>query len=162
MDTSSPEFVAGRVVAVYAAERLIRARTAVFVWAASGIAALLVVGAVSSQGVGAVIVGVFAFGASAVAITLLLVRAAVLRVVRRFGGGPDYARLRPLVAKRMNDVSRGRQLHPLEPLGAARLVWMARRPAELHDHLRQTTSTVLRTIPEVVADVRSELAGLPT
>ena len=157
MDTSSPEFVAGRVVAVVAIERLIRSRTAFVVWPAAAIAMFLIVGAVLSHGVGAVLVGLAALVACAVAATLFTVRAAVLRVLRRVGGGPDYPRLRPIVERRMDDVQRASTAIPLERSGLLRLAWMARRPAVLQQHVRETAAVVVRTIPEVVADVRGEL-----
>jgi hypothetical protein len=159
MDLSSPEFVAGRVVATFALERLIRARTAFVLWAAVAIAAFLVVGAVVSDGIGAVLVGVAALVAAAVAVTLWIVRGAVLRGVRRVGGGPDYTRLRPIVERHMDEVERARTAIPLDPPSTLRLLWMARRPRELQEHVRQTATTVTRTLPAVVADVRAELAA---
>ena len=158
MDLSSPEFVAGRAVAVFALERLIRARTSFLLWAAVVIAAVLVIGAVVSSGIGAVLVGLAALVATVVAATLWFVRGAVLRGVRRVGGGPDYARLRPIVARRMAQVEKARSVISLDPPSTLRLLWMARRPAALQEEVRQTAQTVERTIPEVVADVRAELA----
>lgn len=158
MDTTSPEFVAGRIVAVVALERFIRARSAFFVWGAAVIAVLLVVGAVAADGFAAVVVGLLALVATAVFATLFVVRKLVLRGVRRVGGGPDYERLKPLVEKRMAQVEHARTVIPLDPPSALRLAWMARRPAALRDHVRQTAETVAHTIPEVVADVRRELA----
>ena len=95
--------------------------------------------------------------AGSIALTLFAVRAAVVRVVRRIGGGPDYARIRPIVERRMADVQRARGAIPLERIGLLRLAWMARRPAALQQHVRETAATVVRTIPDVVADVRREL-----
>ncbi len=158
MDTSSPEFVAGRVVAVVAIERFIRARTAFVVWAVAVIAVLLIVGTVVSDGIGAIFVGLAALVASAVAATLFAVRGAVLRGLRRIGGGPDYPRLRPIVERRMDAVQRAGAVITLDPPGALRLAWLARRPAALQQHVRETAATVARTIPEVVNDVRRELA----
>ncbi|MEY2470870.1 MAG: hypothetical protein QOK28_199 [Actinomycetota bacterium] len=161
MDLSSAEFVAGRVVATFALERLIRARTAFALWTAVVITAILVVGAVVSDGVGAVVIGLVALVAAAITATLWFVRAGVLRALRRVGGGPDYARLRPIVERRMSAVNKSREVITLNPQGALRLAWMARRPAALQDHLRDTAQTVAHTIPEVVADVRAELAAGP-
>lgn len=158
IDTTSPEFVAGRVVAVIALEKLILARTALFVWGAAVIAAVLVIGAVASDGFGAVVVGLFALVAVSVAVTLFAVRHVVLRGVRRVGGGRDYARLRPLVERRVRETAQARSVVALDTPGALRLVWMARRPAALRDHVRKTAETVVLTIPEVVADVRRELS----
>jgi hypothetical protein len=92
-----------------------------------------------------------------VAATLFAVRSAVLRVLRRVGGGPDYAQLRPIVQRRMDDVQRASNVIPFERSGVLRLAWMARRPAVLQEHIRETAAVVVRTIPEVVADVRGEL-----
>lgn len=159
MGPSSPEFTAGRVVAVFALERLIRERTALFVWGATAIAAIFWVGAVASDGLGAVFVGALAVVATAVAATLFVVRRVVVGALRRLGGGPDYARLRPIVARRMAEVDEARNVLPLSPPGALRLVWMARRPAALRDHIRATGQSISRTIPGVVADVRRKLHG---
>lgn len=158
MDLSSPEFVAGRAVAVFAIERLIRERTALIVWSVAVIAGLLIIGTVVSDGFGAVVLGAVALVAVAVAGTLFVVRAGVLRVVRRIGGGPDYPRMRPIVERRIAQVEQARAVIPLEPVGAIRLAWMARRPARLQQHVREAAATVARTIPEVVDDVRRELA----
>jgi hypothetical protein len=158
MDLSSPEFVAGRVVATFALERLIRARSAFVLWAAVVITAVLVVGAVVSDGIGAVLIGLLALVAAAIALTLWFVRGVVLRGVRRVGGGPDYARLRPLVARRMAEVENAHAVIPLDAPSTLRLLWMARRPRDLQEHVRHTAQTVVRTIPEVVADVRGELS----
>lgn len=144
-------------MAVVALERFIRARSAFFVWGAAVIAAVLVLGAMASDGFGAVVVGLFALVALAVTATLFTVRNVVLRGVRRVGGGRDYARLKPLVEKRMDAVEHARTVIPLDPPSALRLMWMARRPADLREHVRKTAETVAHTIPEVVADVRREL-----
>ena len=157
MDIASPEVVAGRAVAVYAIERSIRRRTAFVVWSAAAVAAVLVVGAVMSSGLGAVLVGLAALIAGSIAATLFAIRAALLRVVRRVGGGPDYARIRPIIERRMADVQRTREVIPFERSGLVRLAWMARRPAALQQHVRDTAATVARAIPEVVAEVRREL-----
>jgi hypothetical protein len=161
VDVSSAEFVAGRVVATFALERLIRARTAFVLWAAVVITAVLVIGAVASDGVGAVVVGLVALVAAAITATLWFVRSTVVRALRRIGGGPDYARLRPIVERRMSEVNKSREVITLNPQGALRLAWTARRPAALQEQLRNTAQTVVRTIPEVVADVRAELAAGP-
>lgn len=157
MDPSSPEFVAGRAVAVFALERLIRDRTAVVVWGVAAIAVALVIGTIASEGLGAVLVGVAAVVAVAVSVTLFTVRAAMLRGLRRFGGGPDYPRLRPIVERRMAEVQRSREIISLDRPGLIRLVWKARHPAALQQHVRRVADNVVRTIPEVVADVRREL-----
>lgn len=161
MDPSSPEFVAGRVVATFAFERFIRERSAPFVWGASIIAALLVVATVVSDGLSAVLLGLLALAAVSVAVTLWAVRTVVTRAVRRVGGGRDYPRLRPLVAKRMDEIEQVRSVIPLDPPGMVRFAWMARRPRDLSEHLRRAAQTAVRTMPEVVADVRREL-GRPT
>jgi len=157
MDLSSPQFVAGRAVAVFAMERFIRDRTALLLWAVALLAVALIVGTVVSDGLGAILLGLAALVAAAVAATLFAVRAAVLRGLRHVGGGPDYPRLRPIVERRMAEVERATAIIPLEPMGAIRLAWMARRPADLQQHVRKTAATVVRTIPEVVEDVRREL-----
>jgi hypothetical protein len=157
MDASSPEFVAGRAVAVVALERLIRARTALVVWTVFAVAAVLVVGAVMSDGLGAIVVGLAALVAASVAMALFAVRAAVLRALRRIAGGPHYARVRPIVERRMAEVQRVGAVIPLDAPGALRLAWRARRPADLQQQVRETAATVARTIPDVVADVRREL-----
>ncbi|MBA2608211.1 MAG: hypothetical protein H0U92_04700 [Actinobacteria bacterium] len=158
MDLSSPELVAGRAVAVFALERIIRDRTAFFVWSAAVITAVLIVGTIASDGVGALVVGAFALIAAAVTFTLFAVRAAVLRALRLIGGGRDYVRMRPIVERHMSEVQRGCAAIPTDRMGVVRLAWMARRPAALQQHVRETATAVARTIPEVVADVRTELA----
>lgn len=159
MDISAPEIVAARAVAVFAIERLIRGRTALFVWAVAGVAVLLVVGSVVSDGVGAVILGLLGLVAGVAAATMFAIRAAVLRVMRRIAGGPDFARVRPVVERHMAEVERARDVLPLDPPGVIRLAWLARRPADLRAHIQETAATVARTIPLVVADVRQELAS---
>lgn len=161
MDPSSPEFVAGRVVAVFALERFIRERSSFFVWGAAIVAVVLWVGAIVSDGFGAVIVGLFALTATTVAVTLYVVQRVVIRGVRRVGGGRDYERLRPLVARRFDEVEKARGALPVDTIGVLRLAWMARRPKALRDHVQQTAQTVARTIPEVVNDVRRELNHAP-
>ncbi len=161
MDPSSPEVVAGRAVAVYALERFIHARSAIFCWGAAAIAALLWVGTFASGGLGAVVVGLFALVATTVAGTLFVTRNVVVRAVRRVGGGRDYARLRPIVARRMAQVEHARTIIPLDPPSALRLAWMVRRPKVLRAHVREVAATVAHTIPEVVDDVRRELGGQP-
>jgi len=159
MDTSSPEFVAGRVVAVVVIERLIRARTAFVVWSVAAVALVLVIGTVINDGIGAIFVGLMALIASSVALTLFAVRAAVLRGLRRVGGGRDYARLRPIAEQRLDELRRAGTVIPLDPPSALRLAWLARRPAALQQQVREAATSVVRTIPEVVADVRRELAA---
>lgn len=159
IDSSSPEFVASRVVAVFALERFIRARSAFFVWGAAAIAAVFVVGAIASDGFGAFVLGLFALVALSVFATLWVTRSVVLRGVRRVGGGRDYERLRPLVAKRIAAVEDARGALPLDTSATLRLLWKARRPRDLREHVRQTAQTVMQTIPEVVADVRRELGN---
>jgi hypothetical protein len=158
MDVSSPEFVAGRTVAVFALERFVRARTAFVVWSAAAITALLVLGAIASYGVGAFVVGVFAVIAAVITMTLFAIRAAVLRGLRVIGGGADYARLRPIVRKHLADVQTTRGTIPVDRLGLVRLAWMARRPEDLQQHVRHTVNTVSRAVPDVVSEVRTELA----
>ncbi|HUR76628.1 MAG TPA: hypothetical protein VMZ22_01675 [Acidimicrobiales bacterium] len=159
MDLSSPEVVAARAVAVVAIERLLRARTAPLLWLVTALAALLVAAAVFSDGLGAVVLGAGAVVATAVASTLFLVRAVVLRGLRRVAGGPDYVRVRPIVERRMAEVERAGAVIPLDSGGILRLAWLARRPRDLQDHVRQTGTTITRVIPEVVADIRRELPG---
>jgi hypothetical protein len=161
MDPSSPEFVAGRVVAVFALERFIHERTSLIWWATAVIAALLWIGAVMSDGFGAVIVALFALVATSVAATLFTVRAVVVRGIRRVGGGRNYERLRPIVAKRFDAVQSARGAIPVDKIGLLRLAWIARRPKALRDHLREIADTMMRTAPEVVADVRRELEQSP-
>jgi hypothetical protein len=159
MDTSSPEVVAARAVAVFTIERVIRDRTAIVVWAAAAVAVILVVGSVVSDGVGAVLLGVLALLAGAVTATLFAVRAVVLRLVRRIAGGPEFARVRPVIERHMANVEDARGLVPLDAPSVIRLAWLARRPADLRAQVQQTAATVTRTIPVVVADVRRELAS---
>jgi hypothetical protein len=159
MDTSSPEVVAARAVAVFTIERLVRDRTAIFVWAAAAVAGILVVGSIVSDGFGAVIFGVLAVVAGAVTAALFAVRAAVLRIVRRIAGGPDFARVRPVIERHMANVEDARGLVPLDAPSVIRLAWLARRPADLRAHVQQMAATVARAIPLVVADVRRELAA---
>lgn len=161
VDPSSPEFVAGRVVAVFALERLIRERSSFFVWGAALIAAVLWAGSIASDGLGAVIVGLFALVATTVAATLFVVQRVVIRGVRRVGGGANYERLRPLIARRFDEVEKARGAVPVDTFGVIKLAWMARRPKALRDHVQLTAQTVVKTIPEVVADVRRELAQSP-
>lgn len=161
VDPSSPEFVAGRVVAVFALERFIRERSSFFVWGAAAIAVLLWVGAIASAGLGAIVVGLFALVATSVAATLYVVQRVVLRGVRRVGGGPNYERLRPIVKRRIEAVESARGAIPMDTFGVVKMAWMARRPKALRDHVRQTADTVMRTVPEVVADVRRELEQTP-
>ncbi len=158
MDISSPEFVAGRAVAVFAVERLIRDRTALPVWVVTAGAGILVVGSVLSDGLGAVLLGLLAVAAGAVAATLFAVRAVVLRIVRRLAGGPDFERVRPVIERHMAEVERARSVLPLDPPGVIRLAWLARRPADLRAHVQTMATAVARTIPLVVAEVRRELA----
>jgi hypothetical protein len=159
MDVSSPEIVAARALAAVTIERLVRDRTAILVWSAAAIAAILVVGAFLSHGIGAVIVGLFALVASVVAATLFAVRAAALRVLRRVTGGPDFARTRPIVERHLAELERARGALPLDSMGVVRLMWLARRPAALRAHVQDTASTLVRTFPVVVAEVRRELNG---
>jgi hypothetical protein len=157
VDISSPEVTAGRAIAVVAIEQLIRTRTALVVWCAAVIAGLLVVGAVVSDGLGAVLVGIAALVAASVAVTLFAIRAVVLRALRRFGGGPDFARVRPIVERHLAEDNRARGVVFDRP-GAARLAWrVARRPGALQDEVRETASVLARTAPNVVAEVRGEL-----
>jgi hypothetical protein len=157
METTAPEVVAARAFAVVMLERLIRDRTAPFVWVAVGVAALLFVGAAVSDGVGAVIVGLFALVAATIAATLFIVRGAVLRVVRRVAGGRDYERARPVIDRHIAEVERARGALPLDTFGMTRVLWMARRPAGLRAHVQDTATTLARAFPSVVADVRHEL-----
>jgi len=161
VDLSSPELVAGRAVAVFSLERLIRARTSWLLWGAVGITAIFAFGATRSSGVGAVVVGLFALVAAAVSLTLFVVRSLVLRALRRVGGGRDYPRLRPIVERHVSEVERARGAVPVNTFGVVRLAWMARRPAELNEHIRATASVIAKTAPGVVADVRRELARPP-
>lgn len=162
VDATSAEFVAGRVVAVFALERFVRERAAFWVWGSTAIALVLWVGAVASNGFGAVVVALFALMATTVAVTLWAVRNVVVRGVRRVGGGPNYERLRPLVAKRFADVERAHGAIPTDNIGLLKLAWMARRPKQLGEHVRETAQIVVRTIPEAVNDVRRELEQSPT
>jgi len=156
---NSAEFTAARVVAVFVLERFIRARTALVLWGAAVIAALLWFGAIASDGIGAVFVGLFALVATTVAATLFAARAVVLRAIRRVGGGRDYARLQPLVARRVADVEKARGVIPLDGIHPIRLAWMARRPRVLAEQVREAAATVATAVPEVVADVRRELGS---
>ena len=155
------EATAARVVAVFVLERLIRARTALVLWGAVAIAVILWFGTVASSGFGAVVVALFALVATTIAATLFFARAMLLRVVRRVGGGAHYAQLRPLVAKRVKAAEDARAVIPLERTSALRLVWMARRPRVLKEHVREAAATIARAVPEVVNDVRRELAAAP-
>jgi hypothetical protein len=159
VDVSSAEVVAARAVAVVMLERVIRERTAIFVWGAVAIAVILVVGTVVSDGIGAVILGLFALVAAVIAATLFVVRATVVRVVRRVAGGPDFTRARPVIERHLAEVERARGGVPLDAIGVARLVWMARRPADLRAHVQDVATTLTRTFPLVVADVRRELSS---
>lgn len=156
-DPNAAEFTAARVVAVFVLERFIRARTALVLWGFAAIAIVLWIGTVASHGIGAVFVGLFALVATTIAVTLFAARALVLRAIRRVGGGRHYARLRPVVARRVADVERAHSVIPLDGVGPLRLAWMARRPRLLAEQVREAAATVATTIPEVVADVRREL-----
>jgi hypothetical protein len=103
----------------------------------------------------------FALVATSVAATLFTVRAVVVRGIRRVGGGRNYERLRPIVAKRFDAVQSARGAIPVDKIGLLRLAWIARRPKALRDHLREIADTMMRTAPEVVADVRRELEQSP-
>ncbi len=161
MDPNSAEVTAARVVAVYALERFIRERSSFWVWGSAAVALILWIGAFLSHGFGAIVVSLFALVATTVAATLYVVRRVVLRGVRKVGGGPNYERLRPLVAKRIAAVEDARGTIPTGTPGIIRMIWMARRPKALRDHVRDTAQTVVKTIPEVVADVRRELEQSP-
>lgn len=159
MRPTSPEVTAARVVGVFVLERFIRARSALVLWGAAVIAVVLWVGAFASAGFGAVVVGLFALAATAVAATLFATRALVLRAIRRVGGGPHYAQLRPLVARRVEEAERARTVIPLDRAGALRLMWTARRPRLLKEQIQEAANTVARAAPEVVNDVRRELGA---
>lgn len=159
MDTSSAEVVAARAVAVVAIERLIRGRTAFLVWSVAGLAVILAIGSIVSDGLGALLLGLLAVVAGAVAATLFAIRAAVLRILRRVAGGPDFARARPVIERHMAEVEGARAAVPLDAPGVVRLLWLARRPADLRAHVQRMAATVARALPLVVADVRHELAA---
>jgi hypothetical protein len=110
-----------------------------------------------SDGLGAVLLGLFAIVAGAVAATLFAVRALVLRLLRRIAGGPDFARARPVIERHMAEVGRAGAVVPLDAPGVARLLWLARRPADLRAQVQQMATSVSRAVPLVVADVRQEL-----
>ena len=142
-----------------ALERLIRDRTALPMWTVAGLAVVLVVGTIVSDGAGAVILGLLALVAVVVALTLFAIRAVVLRIVRRVAGGPDFARARPVVERHMAEIERAGAVLPLDAPGIIRLAWLARRPADLRTHVQQTAATVARTLPLVTAEIRRELAS---
>lgn len=153
----SAEVIAARGVVVFIIEAAVRARTAFIVWAAALIAAIFVIGAVKSDGIGAFIVGVLALVAATVAVTLFGARAALLRALRRYGGGRDYPRVKPIIERHLDSVQRARASVPKDRFGFARLIWMARRPAKLGEYVRETGRELANAIPDVVADVRREL-----
>ena len=66
-----------------------------------------------------------------------------------------------MVARRYDAIQRASGAIPMERMGLLRLAWMARRPKALADHVRDTAQTFVRTVPEVVADVRRELEQHP-
>jgi hypothetical protein len=154
---TSPEVVAARAVAVVMLERVVRARTAPLLWGAAGVAAILVVGAVLSDGIGAVIVGLFALVAAVVALTMFFVRRVVLRVMGRVAGGREFARARPIVERHIDEVERARGALPTDAFAVARLLWMARHPSALGAHVRDVATTLARSYPSVVTEVRREL-----
>ena len=159
MNVSAPEVIAARAVAVVAIERLVRERTSLLLWGAVGVAVILLVGAVVSDGIGAVVLGLFTLVAGVIAATLFVVRAAVLRIVRRVAGGREFDRVRPIIDRHMSAVERARGGIPLDSLGVVRLLWMARRPAALRAHVQDVATTLTKTFPLVVADVRRELSA---
>lgn len=157
MDASSPEFIAARAVSVFMLDRFIRERSNWIVTLATVITALLLVGAIRSDGIGAVILGLFTLVAASVTATLFAVRWTVLRGVRRVGGGRDYPRLKPIVERHVEEVERAQGALKFDNTGLFKLAWKARRPAALKEHVQTTAATLAKAAPRVMEDVRREL-----
>ena len=85
MDTSSPELVAGRAVAVFTLERFIRERSTWVLVLAGAITAAFIAGAILSDGFGAVVLALFGAIAATATLTMFVVRSVVLS--RRATGG---------------------------------------------------------------------------
>lgn len=157
MDASSPEFIAARAVATFALERFIRERSNWIVTLASVITLLLFVGAWQSDGLGAVVLGLFTLVAASVTATLFVVRWTVVRGIRRVGGGRDYARVKPIVERHIDDVERAQGSLKFDNTGLFKLLWKVRRPGALKQHVQTTANTLVQAAPRVVDDVRREL-----